>query len=110
MSDPSAFMRFFIGWDVGGWNRDKNPKSRDALVILDDALRIVGGSWRGNLRAAINASGATRDFVNRIFGLCAAETPSDAVPATLAIDTPLGLSREFVRLVTRSEASEPVED
>lgn len=24
-----------IGWDVGGWNCDKNPSSRDALVVLD---------------------------------------------------------------------------
>ncbi len=67
MSGPSAAMRFFVGWDVGGWNCDRNTKSRDAIVILDDALRIVGGSWRGNLRIAINASGATRDFVSRIF-------------------------------------------
>ena len=40
----------FLGWDVGGWNCDKNGKSRDAIVILNQNLEIVGKPWRGNLR------------------------------------------------------------
>lgn len=38
----TASSSFFIGWDVGGWNCDKNGTSRDAIVILDDTLAIVG--------------------------------------------------------------------
>ena len=44
---------FSIGWDVGGWNCDSNANSRDAIVILDDSLDIVGKPWRGSLREAI---------------------------------------------------------
>jgi hypothetical protein len=35
MSAMEQWASFFIGWDVGGWNCDKNRESRDALVILD---------------------------------------------------------------------------
>ena len=28
----------FLGWDVGGWNCDKNGKSRDATAVA----RVVG--------------------------------------------------------------------
>jgi hypothetical protein len=24
--------KYNIGWDVGGWNCDKNPRGRDAIV------------------------------------------------------------------------------
>jgi hypothetical protein len=30
----------FIGWDVGGWNCDYNPKSFDARVILDSERQL----------------------------------------------------------------------
>jgi hypothetical protein len=108
MSATTASPTFFVGWDVGGWNCDRNTNSRDALVILDDTLGLVGRSWRGNLRAAINESGTTRDFGCRLFGLCLAELPTDSTRLTLAIDTPLGFSREFAQLVTRIAISEPV--
>jgi len=52
---------FFIGWDVGGWNCDKNAKSRDAIVIFDEDLHIVGAPWRGNLRQAINAATTSQE-------------------------------------------------
>jgi hypothetical protein len=32
---------YSIGWDVGGWNCDKNDASRDAIVILDNTPAIV---------------------------------------------------------------------
>lgn len=32
----------YIGSDVGAWNCDKNGKSREAIVILDESLAIVG--------------------------------------------------------------------
>ena len=44
---------YFLGWDVGGWNCDKNGKSRDAIVILNQNVEIVGKPWRGNLRVPI---------------------------------------------------------
>lgn len=91
---------FSIGWDVGGWNCDKNGKSRDALVILDAELKRVGTPWRGNLRSAINEANDSADWIKRLFDLCNAVLPSQS-RITLAIDTPLGFSDEFVRLVTK---------
>jgi hypothetical protein len=90
-------MRFFIGWDVGGWNCDHNGKSRDAIVILDDRRMVVGEPWRGNLRTTINGSRTTADWIAALFRLCGA-TPAGGAHVTLAIDTPLGFSNEFLRL------------
>jgi hypothetical protein len=97
MSKPSVF---YIGWDVGGWNCDKNAKSRDALAILDADLNLIGQPWRGNLTDAINAAAGSADFINRLFDLCIAVLPRRR-RITLAIDIPLGFSDEFIRLVTR---------
>ncbi len=47
LATPSSY---FVGWDVGAWNCDKNGTSRDAIVILDEQRVIVGEPWRGNLR------------------------------------------------------------
>ena len=30
----------FIGWDVGGWNCDRNPNSRDALFVVDGNRQV----------------------------------------------------------------------
>jgi hypothetical protein len=54
MSSQPQPTTLYIGWDVGGWNCDKNNKSRDALVILDADLKLIGKPWRGNLRTTIN--------------------------------------------------------
>ena len=94
---------FFIGWDVGGWNCDKNAKSRDAIVILDEDLHIVGAPWRGNLREAINAAATTREWTTRLFGLCQSEQTEDA-SLTLAIDTPLGFSTAFLSLTAEGQS------
>lgn len=32
MTEPNA-STLFMGWDVGGWNCDRNPASRDALAF-----------------------------------------------------------------------------
>jgi hypothetical protein len=64
---PSAF---FIGWDVGGWNCDKNAKSRDALAILDAYLNLVDKPRRGNLSGVINAAFYSAVWINRLFGSC----------------------------------------
>ncbi len=101
MSSVSQAPSFCIGWDVGGWNCDKNGKSRDALVILDAGLNIVGKAWRGNLRTAINEAADSADWVSKLFALCKAPSSSGRPPITLAIDTPLGFSEEFTRLATQ---------
>ncbi len=98
---------FLIGWDVGGWYCDKNSKSRDALVILDADLNIVGQPWRGNLRTIINEATDSSDWIRRLFNLCKADAPADLC-VTLAIDTPLGFSEAFIRLVTRQDHADNV--
>jgi hypothetical protein len=45
----------FIEWDVGGWNCEKNPNSRDALVVLDASGTRIGQPWRGNPRSSRQA-------------------------------------------------------
>ena len=104
MSGKAQASSHYIGWDVGGWNCDKNGKSRDALVILDAGLNIVGKPWRGNLRTAINDAADSTDWIKHLFALCNTVPPSQP-KITLAIDTPLGFSEEFTRLVTRREHS-----
>ena len=99
---------FFFGWDVGGWNCDKNPESRDALMILDAERSIVGTPWRGNLRTTINESKTTRDWLKALFALCKAEGPIDHIHVTLAIDTPLGFSHAFAQLLIHGEFEEPI--
>lgn len=94
---------FYIGWDVGGWNCDNNGRSRDAVVILNSKLEIFGIPWRGNLRTTINEAKNTHDWLQRLFTLCRAELPAEAGRVFLAIDTPLGFSEAFTRLVTRLE-------
>lgn len=100
---------FFIGWDVGGWNCDKNGKSRDAIVILDHTLTIVGQPWRGNLRECIATATTTPDWLTALFAKCEAEHAEQPRRVTMAIDTPLGFSDEFVGLITRQGCVEPDE-
>ena len=101
---------FFIGWDVGGWNCDKNGKSRDAIVILDDQRRLVGEPWRGNLRNQINSATTTAAWISALFGLCSATSAEDGMHCILAIDTPLGFSEAFVRLVNERQWAGPIGD
>lgn len=96
-----------IGWDVGGWYCDKNRKSRDAIVILDDDREVVGQPWRGNLRESIIGATSADDWLKDLFAKCGAEFPTSRPAVTLAIDTPLGFSVEFVALITRGETTEP---
>jgi hypothetical protein len=107
MSIATAQPSFSIGWDVGGWNCDKNGKSRDAIVILDEALTIVGQPWRGNLRNCIAAARTTGDWLKAVFEKCGAVYPADKAVVTMAIDTPLGFSNEFVGLITGQSYVEP---
>lgn len=72
--------KFYIGWDVGGWNCDRNAKSRDAIVILDSGLALCGKPWRGDLRECINKSGDAREWLNCLLNLCAARPLVADVP------------------------------
>ena len=95
----------FVGWDVGGWNCDKNPSSRDALVLLDDRRRPLGTPWRGNLRAVFNDATTTVELVDAVLDLCQVETAIGERPRLLfGIDTPLGFSTPFVDLVVHGRA------
>jgi hypothetical protein len=109
MSSGLQAPAYFIGWDVGGWNCDKNGESRDAIVILDASLTIVGKPWRGNLRACINAAKTSEGWVQTLFVQCDAVPPPAKAGITLAIDTPLGFSQAFVTLVTGIKCAETVE-
>lgn len=102
---------------MGRWNCDKNGKSRDAIVVLDAALQIVGKPWRGNLRNTINAATGSEAFIHALFALCGApaglalgteDTQPPAPRVTLAIDTPLGFSQAFVGLATGLQCVEPI--
>lgn len=95
------------GWDVGGWNCDRNTRSRDALVILDAGMALVGRPWRGNLRETINTSRAARDWIAALFRHCGA-TPPPQARVVLAIDTPLGFSRAFLSLAGELRPAGPV--
>ncbi|WP_049764692.1 hypothetical protein [Thioalkalivibrio sulfidiphilus] len=96
---------YSIGWDVGGWNCERNRESRDALVILDAERRRIGTPWRGNLRATINGAAGMRGWIRGLFALCGLPAPPDHSRVVLAIDTPLGFSEAFKALVTRFEAA-----
>ena len=107
-SDTSAPV--FIGWDVGGWNCDKNPSSRDALVALDSQRNLLGRPWRGNLRRPINQSADTGGFISRLLGLCGLDANRfESAPVVLAIDTPLGFSQGFIDLVVNAQAADTIE-
>ena len=104
MSGPSPpAAAFHIGWDVGGWNCDKNPTSRDALCILDVNRQIVGQPWRGNLRQSINQAADSTAWISKLFALCGARAPAESFQVTLAIDTPLGFPQALTDLITQGK-------
>lgn len=107
MSGAANPEPFFVGWDVGGWNCDRNAKSRDAVVILDAGRQTVGEPWRGNLRECIAGAATTTEWLKAIFSKCRAAIPETPVEVTMAIDTPLGFPDEFVNLVAKRECVEP---
>ena len=110
MSASAPISTFYVGWDVGGWNCDKNGKSRDAIVILDATLQIAGKPWRGNLRNTINDAVDTAAFLSALFVLCGMGAPSATERVTLAIDTPLGFPQAFANLITGHQAVERIDN
>jgi len=100
MNLGDSTTEFFIGWDVGAWNCDNNSRSRDAIVILDAHNQFVGQPWGWkNLREQINAAATTKDWLESLFRMCRSDPPVGDYHVTMAIDTPLGFSTEFVELV-----------
>lgn len=98
--------KFYIGWDVGGWNCDRG-KSRDAIVILDADKEILGKPWWGNLRELINTAPNSGDFLRGLFRKCEAESLyHEGIYCVLAIDTPLGYSENFLDLVHQGKAAQ----
>ena len=95
--------QYYLGWDVGGWNCDKNALSRDALVLLNSKGELIGGAWRGNLRETINQASTSAELVSAVFSLCDVDLPNHPFHITVAIDTPLGFSDAFVELITQDK-------
>lgn len=99
-----------MGWDVGGWHCDRNPDSRDALVLLepvDDDLRAIG-MWRGNLRdALVTLTGVP--LLRKMLALCQLHD-AGSFDLTIAIDTPLGWPQAMLRLACGGEPTSVPED
>lgn len=108
MSSASS-NTLFIGWDVGAWNCDKNPNSRDALVVIDCHRKLLGKPWRGSLRRLINQSIDTNDFLRRLLELCKIENHDQSAPVVLAIDTPLGFSQGFIDLLLNGHVADSID-
>ena len=97
--------KYYVGWDVGGWNCDKNPNSRDAISILDENLKLVGKPWRGNLKSIFNNALSQTDLIKSLFALCQVQSElgtqtNQNIHLYFGIDTPLGFSDEFRQLLT----------
>jgi predicted nuclease with RNAse H fold len=102
-----VIARFSIGWDVGGWNCDRNRLSRDAIVILDQHRKILGTPWRGNLSTHIHKSKNTGDFLSALFSLCKSDAYQVSAHVTLAIDAPLGFPIGLIGLLLDGTALDP---
>lgn len=92
----------YIGWDVGAWNCDSNPRSRDALCALedgDDGLVVAGPAWRGNLRDLLvkdDGDALVRAILERV-----GVRWDGRRRVTIAIDTPLAWPRAMLGLVAQ---------
>lgn len=106
----SAGAAWFIGWDVGAWHCD-NGDSRDALVILNHQGKLLGKPWRGNLRSCIAQSENFDEWLHVVADLCGLQMPNqvgrEPHAVTLAIDTPLGFSSDFVALLLGTATTKP---
>ena len=97
----------FLGWDVGGWNCDKNPRSRDALAALvarRGRLELVGTPWRGNLRESLTIRAGT-ELLDDWLGLLGVDRKS-APRVTIAIDTPLTWPLSMLELVNTGRCAD----
>lgn len=108
MTAPQAW---YIGWDVGAWNCEKNANSRDALVVLNQQGERVGKPWRGNLRDSIAAAASYTDWLFMVAKLCQVDDNTKAAFTTqnvvMAIDTPLGFSKGLLQLLQGEAVATP---
>lgn len=88
-----------IGWDVGGWNCDKNANSRDALVVLDGEGRLLGTPWRGNLRSLLNDALSGSDFLRGMLDRCNVSKGLSPQQVVVAIDAPLAFPSALLALL-----------
>lgn len=108
---PLSKNTLYIGWDVGGWNCERNANSRDALVVLDADRKLLGAPWRGNLRQAINECKTTADWISALLTYCQVDWPREHTPAiVLAIDTPLGFPVALRKLLSGERHSASIDD
>ena len=100
--------KYYIGWDVGAWHCPETGKrSKDAIAILDEKRELIGKLWEGNLTKIILKTVGkvktkpTEFFIEEIFSLCGvkAKYKKDA-SFCIAIDTPLGWTTSFRKLLT----------
>ena len=101
-------IQWFVGWDVGGWNCDNNPRSRDAIAILNESGELVGKPWRGNLRETINQSSSTVEWLTALFGLCDVDWSPGCGAVAMAIDIPLAFSTELSALLQGKAVDHPI--
>ena len=100
---------YYIGWDVGAWHCEKNPNSRDAIVIINNDGESLGTPWRGNLKEAINTSNTSFDFAKKLFDLCNIKNvPLLEDKIVLAIDAPLGFSDALNKLLIGEYSDEMI--
>lgn len=90
---------YYIGWDVGAWSCKTSNKSCDALVVLQGNHGLVGSSYRNSLKCAITEANDSTEFLEILFHLCGLGL-YNGEKVCLAIDTPLGYSKEFVNLIS----------
>lgn len=102
---------WYIGWDVGAWNCEKNANSRDALVVLNQHGELVGKPWRGNLRETISAAASYTDWLFTVAKLCQFDDKTKALfteqNVVMAIDTPLGFSNGLLQLLQGEAVATP---
>lgn len=107
----TATKAWYIGWDVGAWNCEKNANSRDALVVLNQQGELVGKPWRGNLRDTIAAAVSYTDWLFTVAKLCQFDDATKGAFTTqnvvMAIDTPLGFSNGLLQLLQGEAVATP---
>lgn len=107
----TASQTWYIGWDVGAWNCEKNTNSRDALVVLNQHGELVGKPWRGNLRDSIAAAASYTDWLLTVAKLCQFDDKTKVLFTTqnvvMAIDTPLGFSIGLLQLLRGEAVASP---
>jgi len=98
----------YVGWDVGGWNCDRNRTSRDAVCAIAgdlENLELVGIPWRGAIRAQLLNADGRPDFLLNLLEIH--ETFEHIV---VAIDTPLGWPVSLQGLITSANQNVAVPD